>query len=190
MSSLINILYFYTLLLCKSVISAGTPAHTNNYKLVYFDSRGRGEFMRITFAAAGQKFTDFRITESQWPGTFKAKTPWGTLPYLEVDGKVLGEAKPIIRFLGQRFGFLPGGDWEQALAGSIVEKALEIYDGTVTILFHTPESDKKNATNIFMTDTLPTIFRNMEKFITQYGSNGHVVNVGNKTCHYFALSIY
>lgn len=37
----------------------------SDYKLTYFNARGRAEFVRLIFAAAGQKFTDERI--SDWP---------------------------------------------------------------------------------------------------------------------------
>lgn len=35
------------------------------YKLTYFNGRGRAEITRLIFAAAGQKYTDERI--SDWP---------------------------------------------------------------------------------------------------------------------------
>ena len=31
------------------------------YKLIYFDARGRGEAIRLTFAAAGVKYEDYRV---------------------------------------------------------------------------------------------------------------------------------
>lgn len=33
-----------------------------------------------------------------------ADTPWGTLPFLEVDGKRIGGSPVIARFLSERFG--------------------------------------------------------------------------------------
>jgi len=56
------------------------------YKLNYFNIRGRGEIIRLVFAAGGQKFEDHRIEFAQWP-EFKPKTPFGQLPSLEIhDG--------------------------------------------------------------------------------------------------------
>jgi len=37
------------------------------YTLTYFDIRGRAETSRILFAIAGVKFTDRRISYTEWP---------------------------------------------------------------------------------------------------------------------------
>ena len=38
----------------------------HNYKVTYFDVRGRAEVVRLLLAAAGQKFEDERIDPKQW----------------------------------------------------------------------------------------------------------------------------
>lgn len=42
-----------------------------NYKLHYFNIKGRGETIRMIFAAAGQKFEDYRIEFPDWPNKKK-----------------------------------------------------------------------------------------------------------------------
>lgn len=68
------------------------------YKLVYFNFRGRGEVIRLIFAAAGQKYDDHRFEMAQW-SEYKPKSPLGTCPWLEIrdDGKVitLGQSTAI-----------------------------------------------------------------------------------------------
>ena len=39
----------------------------SNYKLVYFNARGRAELARLIFHAAGQQFEDSRFEISEWP---------------------------------------------------------------------------------------------------------------------------
>ncbi len=43
------------------------------YKLSYFGTRGRGEVIRMVFAAAGVKFEDERIAREQWPDVKPSK---------------------------------------------------------------------------------------------------------------------
>ena len=48
-----------------------------SYKLVYFDTAGRGEITRLIFQAAGEKFEDERVKD--WPAK-KAGTRYLTNP--------------------------------------------------------------------------------------------------------------
>ena len=48
----------------------------SNYTLNYFGVSGRGELIRLLFAAAGIPFTDKRIETNSWP-TQKPLTPLG-----------------------------------------------------------------------------------------------------------------
>ncbi len=54
------------------------------YKLHYFNLRGRAELIRYVFEVAGQKYQDVRFEREQWP-SFKAQSPTGQAPYLEVQ---------------------------------------------------------------------------------------------------------
>jgi glutathione S-transferase len=74
-------------------------------KLTYFVSEGRGEPIRLAFLLGGVDFEDNRINYPDWPAV-KNSTPWGTLPILEIDGKVLGESNTILRFVGKRTNVL------------------------------------------------------------------------------------
>ena len=49
--------------MCAQTQYAKMPSYT----LTYFNFKGRGELMRLIFAAAGQKFTDERVEMQDWP---------------------------------------------------------------------------------------------------------------------------
>jgi hypothetical protein len=72
------------------------------YKYYYFNVRARGEPIRLIFAAAGQKYEDFRIEQNEWP-QYKQKSPNLKCPYLEIHegGKVhlLGESLTLRNIL-------------------------------------------------------------------------------------------
>ena len=56
------------------------------YKLNYFEFRGRGELIRLIFNVAGQEFIDNRIKHDEWP-SINSMSPNGHLPFLEItDG--------------------------------------------------------------------------------------------------------
>jgi hypothetical protein len=48
------------------------------YKFTYFKSRGRGELIRLLFAAAGVKYEDQRLGPPEWIA-LKEKTPFGAV---------------------------------------------------------------------------------------------------------------
>jgi hypothetical protein len=56
------------------------------YKLNYFNARGRAELTRLVFAAAGQTFEDNRFEREEWP-EYKKKSLTGKAPFLEVVEK-------------------------------------------------------------------------------------------------------
>jgi len=143
------------------------------YTLHYFDGAGRGEVIRLLFTAAGQKFTDDRIEYANWPA-LKAGTPWTSLPYLEVDGKVLGQTKAIIRYVAHQFGLGGSDAFEQGLVDSIVEATRDILDDLFVYQYGEASGKEKALTKLTDT-TIPTILGNVEKFIGQNGKNGFAV---------------
>ena len=104
-------------------------AAQQKYKLIYFDIKGKAEPIRWMFAYANVPFEDQRIKElpyyvsadpkPEWEA-LKARTPFGTVPVLEVNGKLLGETQTIARYLAKPLGLSGKDDWEFAQADSIV----------------------------------------------------------------------
>ncbi|KAK7102214.1 glutathione S-transferase 3-like [Littorina saxatilis] len=76
---------------------------SDKLQLVYFDVRGRAEFLRLLLHATGQPFEDVRVSFEAWPQR-KSEAPYGKLPYLEYKGKKYGQSLAIGPFLARKFG--------------------------------------------------------------------------------------
>jgi glutathione S-transferase len=48
----------------------------SQYKLTYFNARGRAEIARLLFVVSGVPYQDHRIEYAEWP-VLKEKTPFG-----------------------------------------------------------------------------------------------------------------
>ena len=139
------------------------------YKLTYFDIRGRAEVIRFIFAQAGIKYEDVRITYDGWPA-LKPNTPYGVLPILEVDGKVLGGNGPISRFLAERFGLAGTSDIEKAELDGIMDC---LDDFTTQVGRFTMEEDatqKVKYKRALEEEHIPRVFGVLEKKITANNS--------------------
>lgn len=114
-----------------------------HYKLIYFNARGRGERIRLLFALAGVEYEDVRIEwESPEWKKLKSTIPFGQLPILEEDGKILTQSKTIARYLSKKLGkdlticllidlgFSGKNPWEEAQVDSIIDFLLDFFDET------------------------------------------------------------
>ncbi|KAH7716773.1 GST-5 protein [Aphelenchoides avenae] len=151
-----------------------------SYKIVYFDGRGAAETARLLLAHEGIDFEDVRVQHADWPGEHKAKTPFGQLPYLEVDGKQLPESYAINRYLARKFGLAGKDEWEQAwvdaMADFFKDVLLEMRPYFAAVHGHGPGDKDKLHDELFkpgMEKLLPQV----EKFLKESGS-GYLVKSG------------
>ncbi|KAM9579553.1 hematopoietic prostaglandin D synthase isoform 3-T4 [Guaruba guarouba] len=90
------------------------------YKLTYFNLRGRAEISRYLFAYSGKKYEDHRIEAADWP-KIKPTIPFGKIPILEVDGVTIHQSLAIARYLARESGLAGQTPVEQALTDAIVD---------------------------------------------------------------------
>uniref|UniRef100_G3UUM8 glutathione transferase n=1 Tax=Meleagris gallopavo TaxID=9103 RepID=G3UUM8_MELGA len=91
-----------------------------NYKLTYFNLRGRAEISRYIFAYSGIKYEDHRLEGADWP-KIKPTIPFGKVPILEVDGVIIHQSLAIARYLARESGLAGQTPVEQALVDAIVD---------------------------------------------------------------------
>jgi glutathione S-transferase len=147
----------------------------SQYKLTYFNGRGRAEIARLIFAAAGVKYEDHRIEREQWP-QIKLTTPFGQVPVLEVDGVKLGQSNTIARFLARKFNLAGKTEIEQARVDMIVDCFEDTLKPAVTIYFEKDEAKKAELRKKFLEEQLPVSLDNLEKLLKENkGGDGYFV---------------
>lgn len=113
-------------------------------KLTYFDfPGGRGETARVALSIGGIAFEDNRVSREQW-AAIKAQTPFGAMPVLEVDGRVLSQSNTINRFIGRLVDLYPHDAWQAALCDEIMD-AVEDATHKVSVTFFIEDEEERKA---------------------------------------------
>ncbi|CAF0796427.1 unnamed protein product [Brachionus calyciflorus] len=150
----------------------------SNYKLYYFNGRGRAEISRLILAAAGVKYEDLRI--SDWPKT-KSDAPLGQLPYIAIDDLKLPQSLTIARYLAREYNLAGSNNLESAKADAIVDTCIDLMTSFYQKVFLISDMDAKEvALKKFLSDDAIKGLKNIEKLAREYGSKGY--SVGNSLC--------
>ena len=139
------------------------------YKLSYFNGRGRAEVIRLILAQAGVEYEDKRIAFEDW-GQLKPQTPFGYMPILEVDGKVLSGSVPLARFLAERHGLAGSNDVENAEIAGIIDCLTDLGLQFIRWLFEEKDETRKAELKKKIDEVhIPKHFSNLEKRISAEG---------------------
>ncbi|KAI6240587.1 Glutathione S-transferase [Aphelenchoides fujianensis] len=92
-----------------------------HYRLFYFPARNQGEAIRLAFHYAGVPFEDFKIPLNEWAAKYKASSPYGTVPYLEIDNEKLAEVTTILRYIGRHYGLAGSNPCEEAKVDELLQ---------------------------------------------------------------------
>ena len=111
------------------------------YKLYYFPGRGRAELIRWIFTQAGVKYEDKRITGDEW-AAFKPQTPYGSMPVLDIDGKLLAGSGPIARYLAEELGLAGSNAVENCELASLYDVMDDLFAKMATFFFEKDETKK------------------------------------------------
>nr|UOU03300.1 glutathione S-transferase sigma 11 [Brachionus rubens] len=150
----------------------------SNYKLYYFNGRGRAEISRLILAAAGVSYEDVRI--SDWPKT-KSDAPIGQLPYIDINGLKLPQSLSIARYLAREYNLAGSNNLDSAKADAIVDTCIDLMTAFYQKVFLVNDMEAKEAAlKKFLGDDAIKGLENIEKLARQYGSKGY--SVGNSLC--------
>ena len=113
-----------------------------NYKLIYYNGRGRAELSRFLFAQAGVAYEDNRVTGEELQ-VLKPSLPTGLVPVLEVDGKMLAGSGPIALYLAEEFGLAGSNNFQKAEICNLLDITNDLFAKVVPSVFGDPESKEK-----------------------------------------------
>lgn len=104
-------------------------------------SKGRAETTRLLLAAAEASYRDTRFDSSAFAGPdargncslsfaeFKAKSPFGQVPVLLIDGSVhIAQSRAIERFVARRFGLFGATPLQSAQIDATAELLRDLQD--------------------------------------------------------------
>ena len=137
----------------------------------------RAEVCRLALHLGGVPFEDVRAKTPEEREAFKnsGKAPFGQVPILEVDGKVVAQTGAIARYCGKLGGFYPkNDDFAAAKVDEIIDTATDI---TVAVgrTFRMEAQEKENARKELADFILPKYLKALEKIMTENGSTGFYV---------------
>lgn len=135
-------------------------------KLTYFDApTSRGEECRLALHVAGVDFEDERVKRGEWPA-LKPKTPFGSLPVLQLPGQpALAQSNAILVLVGRRYGLHPKDDFEAARHEAVMHYVEDLRANVSPTMRLTDEVAKKAAREQLATAYLPTWAKNVEEQI-------------------------
>ena len=150
------------------------------YKLYYFNVRGRAEAVRYIFALAEQHYEDVRIPKEDWP-KYKETMPFGQMPVLEVTEGAhsfkLAQSAAISRYLGNKFGFVGKTVEENAILDSYADLMNDMLMGFITAHHETDPEKKKELFTKYFTEGIIEFLKYFEKALIE---NKDGVIVGDK----------
>ncbi|XP_064390334.1 glutathione S-transferase-like [Halichondria panicea] len=140
-----------------------------SYKLYYFPARARGEVSRFIFKQAEVDFEDVRVGGEDWV-KFKPNTPYGSMPVLEVDGKMLGGSGSIQRYLAEKFGLAGSNDFENAEIDSINDALVDLGQQLINRHHEKDEAKKAELGEKLKSETFPKFLGIFEKLVSSNAS--------------------
>lgn len=133
-----------------------------NYKLMYFNMRGRAEIIRYIFAYLDIKYEDHRIEQADWP-EIKSTLPFGKIPILEIDGLKLHQSLAIARYLTKNTDLAGKTELEQCQVDAIVDT---LDDFMSRFPWAEKKQDiKKQTFNELLTYDAPQLLQDLEAYL-------------------------
>lgn len=145
------------------------------HKLHYFNIRGKGELIRLVFAAAGEDYEDIRykppIAELgdavglDWNDEVKASTPLGQLPFFEIEGETFCQQTAIARFVARKFNLMGDNELEALKVDMVVETMWPDVAYKCIGIFFEADEHRKEALKEKLAESLPKTLKKIAQWV-------------------------
>jgi glutathione S-transferase len=94
--------------------------------------------------------------------------PFGAMPVLEVDGKLLSQSNAINSYVGKFAGLYPSDPWEAALCDETMEAVEDITSKLAATMF-LPDEQKKSERKALVEGPIPSFLIALARQLEQHG---------------------
>jgi prostaglandin-H2 D-isomerase / glutathione transferase len=169
----------------------------SSLKLVYFNAKGFAETSRLVLAFANADFEDYRypIKINDWKlhdivkEEFDLDKQEGKLikslnkvPYLEIDGEIIGQSKAIERYLARRFNMMGDSEIEEFKIDAICEWIRDFKTNY--------QKEKVNDINNWFSVLLPQKMELLENIVSEVYSVGNRVSLSDIVIYSFITQFF
>ncbi|KAJ8688176.1 hypothetical protein QAD02_023971 [Eretmocerus hayati] len=137
------------------------------YKITYFRGRALAEPIRLVLSYGGVEFEDDPFDPEDWPKV-KPTTPFGTVPLLDMDGKIVRQSNAICRYFAKQFGLTGKDDLEALEVDATVDTIHDLREKLAKYHYETNEEAK--AEKLELIKELVPFY--IERFDEQVKENG------------------
>uniref|UniRef100_R4G888 glutathione transferase n=1 Tax=Rhodnius prolixus TaxID=13249 RepID=R4G888_RHOPR len=138
----------------------------STYKLTYFNAKGIAESIRMLLSYSGKEFKDIRIEHNDWLKC-KSKTPFGQLPILEIDNKVLYQSTAICRYLGEESHLAGKNNWENLQINMMAECFLDFKNNIIDLFFEENKEAKEKKSLEVKNQIIPFYLGRFDRIIQE-----------------------
>ncbi|XP_050549167.1 glutathione S-transferase-like [Daktulosphaira vitifoliae] len=156
------------------------------YKVTYFNVTALAEPIRFLLSYLNEDFEDNRFERELWP-TLKPNMPFGKVPIVEIDGKVLNQSTAITRYLAKKAGLAGKDDWESLLIDISVDNIHDLRQALASYSYDPDEESKQKKYDPLIKETIPFYMKKFESIVTE--NNGYFVNGKLSWADLFFVSI-
>ena len=138
-------------------------------KLSYFDFHGgRGEPARLALFIGDVSYQDDRLKFADFMKA-KSSLPYGALPVLEVDGKVLAQSSGINRYVGKLTDLYPSDPWQAAVCDEVMDAVEDVAHKVGPSLSIKDPAEKKSAREALVDGPITFFLERIENRLRQGG---------------------